>query len=64
MNDDPTGATRRYVVVAQEILAAIGTGRPSPRDRLPNEREMPRWPRSGRRSPAPGGSPAPRRSRR
>jgi GntR family transcriptional repressor for pyruvate dehydrogenase complex len=42
VNGDLTGGARRYVVVAQEILAAIGTGRLSPGDRLPNERELAR----------------------
>lgn len=35
-----TDGQRRYVVVAEEILAAIGAGRLSPGDRLPNEREL------------------------
>ncbi len=32
--------SRRYVSVAQEIMAAIGAGRLGPGDRLPNEREL------------------------
>ena len=37
-----TSADRRYLAVADGILAAIGTGRLSPGDRLPNERELAR----------------------
>jgi GntR family transcriptional repressor for pyruvate dehydrogenase complex len=36
----PDPGTRRYVAVAEEILGAIGAGRLSPGDRLPNEREL------------------------
>jgi DNA-binding FadR family transcriptional regulator len=40
MNEDQSNRARRYVAVAEEILAAIGTGRLSPGDRLPNERVL------------------------
>jgi DNA-binding FadR family transcriptional regulator len=42
INDGALDVPRRYVSVAQEILAAIGAGRLSPGDRLPNERELAR----------------------
>lgn len=38
----PDAGGRLYVGVAQQILAAIGAGRLSPGDRLPNERELAR----------------------
>jgi len=37
-----TAERRRYLVVADGILAAIGAGRLSPGDRLPNERDLAR----------------------
>lgn len=39
---DDTGSHRRYLAVADGILAAIGSGHLSPGDRLPNERELAR----------------------
>jgi GntR family uxuAB operon transcriptional repressor len=37
---DEVASRRRYVVVADQILAAISAGRLNPGDRLPNEREL------------------------
>ncbi len=45
------GERRRYLVVADGILAAIGTGRLSPGDRLPNERDLARICDTSRRAP-------------
>ena len=41
-SENEAGERRRYLVVADAILAAIGTGRLSPGDRLPNERDLAR----------------------
>lgn len=40
MSEGEALGSRRYVAVAQEIMAAIGVGRLGPGDRLPNEREL------------------------